>query len=111
MVEYNNPQDARNTPKRFATVSVIVSFVLSSVTCCFWIGSVRAEYKYVSGDPVVVQQKFVEDLEAGHLDTSNLDSSVLNSITQGAAYSVSSGKINQLGPLRANVFAVWRKVR
>ncbi|MGC2081583.1 MAG: hypothetical protein WA728_37305, partial [Xanthobacteraceae bacterium] len=53
-------------------------------------------YKYVTGDPIAVQQRLISDLQSGHPDPTNLDPSVLQAIQQGGFFAPTTQRLKPL---------------
>lgn len=75
----------------------LVCSALCAIYIALGISSVHAQYRYVTGDPIAVQEKLVSDLQAGRLDRTNLDQSVNQAIQQQAPFSPNGPQLNQLG--------------
>jgi hypothetical protein len=61
--------------------------------------SARADYRYVSGDPLAVQRSLIRDIQTQRLDTRNLDPRAVQGIYQGGPMSPRPDVLNALGPL------------
>jgi hypothetical protein len=60
----------------------------------------RAEYRYITGDPVAAQLKIINDIQSNHLDTSNLDDKVVRAIQQNSPFSPNADKLVKLGEVK-----------
>jgi hypothetical protein len=76
-----------------------VAIVICLICFAFLVSPAKADYKFVTGNPVAVQQKLEGDLQSGRLDRTNLDPNVVQAIQQNGPFSPSPQWLNQLGPL------------
>jgi len=70
---------------------------LIAVLLC--VSSARADYRYVTGDPVATHTRIIRDIQAGRLDPRNLDPGVLQGIYYGGPGSPRPDVLHFLGPL------------
>jgi hypothetical protein len=74
-------------------------YLVLLVATALWTPVARADYRYISGDPIATHASIIRDIQAQRLDPRNLDPRVIQGIYQGGTMSPRPDVLYYLGPL------------